>query len=96
MHCFAVLCTLKSYYTYNEEEYFERRDSDFNYNRKHDYYIKSNSRKLFKMNGKVSIDNWIQFSSHFLTGNPLIIEYFEGKYPDKITEILEKIRKNSS
>jgi hypothetical protein len=78
---------------YNEEEYYERRDSDFNYNRKHDFYIKSNSRKLFKMNGKVSVDNWIQFSSHFLTGNPLIIEYFEGKYPDKILEILEKIRK---
>lgn len=78
---------------YNEEEYYERRDSDFNYNRKHNYYIKSNSRKLFKMNGKVSVDSWIKFSSQFLTGNPLIIEYFEGQYPEKLTEILEKIRR---
>lgn len=79
---------------YNEEQYYERRDSDFNYNRKHDFYIKSNSRKLFKMNGRVSIDHWIQFSSQFLTGNPLIIEYFEGKYPEKLTEILKNLRRN--
>jgi hypothetical protein len=79
---------------YTENEYYQRRESDFNFNSKNSFQIKSNSRKLFKMNGKVSIDTWIKFSSHFFTGNPLIIEYFEGKYPDNITELLEKLNEN--
>ncbi len=46
------------------------------------------------MNGIVDVDNWIKFSSHFMTGNPLVFEYFEGKYPDRINEIIEIRRKN--
>lgn len=38
------------------------------------------------------VETWIEFSSHFLTGNPLVFEYFEGKYPDYINEMLEKVR----
>jgi hypothetical protein len=79
---------------YNESEYYQRRDSDFNYNSKHALQIKSNSRKIFKMNGVVDVDTLILFASHFFTGNPLIIEYFEGEYPEYIAEMIEKARIN--
>lgn len=77
---------------YDESEYFQRRDSDFNYNSKNSHQIKSNSEKLFKMNGMVDIDTWILYTSHFFTGNPLIIEYFEGKYPEHVSDMIEKVR----
>lgn len=77
---------------YSETEYFQRRDSDFNYNKKSQSHIKADSLKLFKMNGNVNIDSWILFSSHFFTGNPLMIEYFEGQYPEHVKEIIENIR----
>lgn len=77
---------------YNEEDYYQRRDSDFNYNKKSDSQIKSVSQKLFKINGELSTENWIELTSHFLTGNPLIFEYFEGKLPDRIVEIVERLR----
>ncbi|MCW3111462.1 MAG: hypothetical protein JWQ09_5968 [Segetibacter sp.] len=78
---------------YTQEEYYDRRDSDFNYNAKNSFKIKSASEKLFKMNGNVSVEDWIKFSSHFLTKNPLLIEYFEGKYPDEVSEILAAMQK---
>lgn len=77
---------------YTEDEYFLRRESDFNYNSKTNNQIKSSSIKLFKLNGIVHTDTWIKFSSHFFTANPLIIEYFEKKYPKHVIEVLEKIR----
>ena len=77
---------------YTEIEYYQRRDSDFNYNSKNRDHIKTLSQKLFKMNGIVDVDTWINFSSHFLTGNPLVFEYFEGKYPEHINDMLEKVR----
>ena len=76
----------------NEDEYFQRRDSDFNYNLKHNQHIKSKSQKLFKMNGTIDIDTWILYTSHFFSGNPLIFEYFEGRYPDHVSEMIEKVR----
>lgn len=79
---------------YTADEYYGRRESDFNYNSKNDFKIKTASEKLFKMNGNISVETWVKFSSHFLTGNPLIIEYFEGKYPDRVSEILEAIQKS--
>lgn len=77
---------------YTSEEYFSRRDSDLNYNAKHNHHIKAVSEKLFKMNGIISVEVWIDFVSHFLTGNPLVFEYFEGVFPPHTLEILEKIR----
>jgi hypothetical protein len=71
---------------YNNEEYYLRRDSDFNYNNKNNLQIKTDSQKLFKINGNISIETWREFTSHFMSGNPLIIEYFEGKLPDYIPE----------
>lgn len=77
---------------YKETEYYSRRESDFNYNNKSQNHIKTLSEKLYKMNGQISVDTWIEFSSHFFTGNPLVFEYFEGKYPKHIDEMLEKVR----
>lgn len=81
---------------YTETEYNSRRDSDFNYNNKNQSHIKTLSQKLYKMNGQISVDTWIKFSSHFFTGNPLVFEYFEGKYPKHIDEMLKKVRLQKS
>jgi hypothetical protein len=80
---------------YTEAEYYARRDADFNYNSKEMTHIKTLSQKLFKMNGIVGIDTWIEFTSHFLTGNPLIFEYFESEYPKYITDMIQKFRQNT-
>lgn len=77
---------------YNETEYFQRRDTDFNHNQKNDLQIKTLSEKLFKVNGKIEVNKWVELTSQFLSKNPLIIEYFEGKLPDKITEIVNRLR----
>jgi hypothetical protein len=77
---------------YTLDEYTSRRDSDFNYNSKNSSQIKALSKKLFKMNGVVSVERWIEFTCHFFTGNPLITEYFEGEYPEHIKEMLEKVK----
>ena len=76
---------------YTAEEYFLRRDSDFNYNIKNKLQLKSLSQKLFKINGRLDIVDWIELTSHYLTGNPLIFEYFEGSLPDHINEIVKII-----
>jgi hypothetical protein len=78
---------------YTSEEYYARRDSDFNYNFKNAAHIKTFSQKLFKMNGIIDIETWIQFSSHFLSGNPLMFEYFEGDYPEHIIDMLSAVSK---
>ena len=77
---------------YTEKEYFDRRDSDFNYNEKNQYKIKAHSEKLFKLNGRISVETWVEFASHFLTGNMEFVEYIEGKYPDRIIDFLEKTK----
>jgi hypothetical protein len=76
---------------YTEEEYYQRRDNDFNYNNKSSLQLKTLSQKLFKINGQVTIEEWVNLVSHYLTGNPLIFEYFEGKLPDNILETVEKL-----
>jgi hypothetical protein len=75
---------------YTANEYYNRRDSDFNYNSKNSSHIKTISEKLFKMNGIITTEIWIEFTSHFFAGNPLIFEYFERKYPKYIKDFLEK------
>ena len=77
---------------YTETEYYARRDADFNYNSKEKTQIKTLSQKLFKMNGVVNIDIWMEFTSHFLTGNPLVFEYFEGAYPKHINDAIQRFR----
>lgn len=76
---------------YTEQEYYQRRDDDFNYNNKNSLQLKTLSQKLFKVNGKVEVEDWVTLVSHYLSGNPLIFEYFEGKLPDNILEMIEKL-----
>lgn len=77
---------------YSEEEYFLRRDSDFNYNAKNHAQIKSRSRKLFKLNGPLQVQTWVELCCHYLAGNPLTFEYFSGAYPQYVIDALERIR----
>lgn len=77
---------------FTEEEYFQRRDSDFNMTMKNPAHIKARSSKVFKINGPLKTEDWVEFCCHFYTANPLTFEYFSGGYPKHVTEILEKIR----
>jgi hypothetical protein len=77
---------------YTNIEYYQRRDSDFHYNNKNNLKLKTLSQKLFKVNGIISVDKWVELTSHYLQGDPLVFEYFEGKLPTYVTEILDKIR----
>jgi hypothetical protein len=78
---------------YTPDEFQARKSSDFNYNIKNSVQIKTNSVKLFKMNGNVSVDTLVEFTSNFMTQNPLVTEYFEGKYPHHISDMLDAVRK---
>lgn len=81
---------------FTEEEYSQRRNSDFNMMMKNPAHIKARSRKVFKINGPLRTKDWVEFCCHFYTGNPLAFEYFSGGYPKHITEILERIRSQAS
>ena len=75
---------------YTETEYYQRKDSNLFFNNKNEKQIKPKSVKLFKINYNIDVDFWIKYCSHFLTGDPLVCEYFDGKYPDYINSILER------
>lgn len=77
---------------FTTDDYFERRDSDFNYNAKNALQIKAPSKKLFKFNGHIETSQFVDMCCHFFTANPLSFEYFEGKYPDHVTDTLARIR----
>lgn len=77
---------------YTQSEYAQRKDSDMNFNDKNDKHVKASSIKLFKMNGHISVDIWADFVSHFFTGNPLVYEYFTGKFPDHTQKLIDNIR----
>lgn len=80
---------------YTEEEYLTRRDSDFNHNLKNADQIKARSKKMFKLNGKLQVSDWVELCCHFLTANPLGHEYFSGSYPSHIRDVLEKLADSS-
>lgn len=77
---------------FTEEEYLLRRDADFNITLKNPAHIKARSSKVFKINGPLMTDDWVEFCCHFYAANPLTFEYFSGAYPKPIIEILERIR----
>lgn len=81
---------------FTEEEYFQRRDSDFNMTMKNRAHIKARSSKVFKINGPLKTKDWVEFCCHFFAANPLTFEYFSGKYPKHVAELLERIRSHSS
>ncbi|WP_354685706.1 hypothetical protein [Cupriavidus necator] len=77
---------------FTEDEYFQRRDSDFNMTIKSYAHIKARSNKVFKINGPLKTENWVEFCCHFYAANPLAFEYFSGAYPKHVTETLSRIR----
>lgn len=77
---------------FSPADYLGRRESDFNYNFKQLKQIKAPSKKLFKFNGRIELDNFVELCCHFLTGNPLAFEYFEGSYPKHVVDAVEKMR----
>lgn len=78
---------------FTENEYYERRDTDFMHYRKGPSQIKATSEKVFKLNGRITKEMWVEFSSHFFSGNPLVHEYFEGALPEYLLEYIEIFRK---
>lgn len=76
---------------YTKQDYIMRRDSDFNYSFKNINLVKAKAIKIFKLDGKITKDLWVDFTCHFFTGNPLIIEYFTGNYPQYIIDGLNRI-----
>lgn len=81
---------------YQPADYTVMRDQDLDYNFKHAEQIKAPAIKLFKMDDHVPLETWLELTSQFFAHNPLIIEYFEGKYPDHLQETLNIIRKSSN
>lgn len=81
---------------FTEEEYFQRRDSDFNMTMKNPAHIKARSSKVFKINGPLKTESWVEFCCHFYTANPLTFEYFSGAYPTHTMETLEKIKSHAA
>jgi hypothetical protein len=81
---------------FTEEEYLQRRDSDFNMTMKNPTHVKARSSKVFKINGPLKTEDWVEFCCHFYTANPLTFEYFSGQYPKHVTEALERIRDHAS
>jgi hypothetical protein len=81
---------------YTKDEYFQRRDSDFNHNAKHPLHLKARSNKLFKLNGTITVSQWVELCCHFLAGNPLAIEYFSGHYPPQVNEALLKLQSRAN
>lgn len=77
---------------FTEEEYFRRRDADFNVTKKDLAHIKARSSKVFKINGPLGTKKWVEFCCHFFAANPLAFEYFSGEYPKHVTEVLARIR----
>lgn len=76
---------------YTEEEYISRRDQDLNYGVKSTVKFKPKSLKIFKLNGTFTVDLWADLCCQFLSGNPLIIEYFTGEYPASVKDMLARI-----
>jgi hypothetical protein len=78
---------------FTQEEYFQRRDADFNMTAKNPAHIKARSSKVFKINGPLRTESWVEFCCHFYTANPLTFEYFSGNYPEHVTAIIKRIRR---
>lgn len=79
-----------------ESEYFERRDSDFNFNVKSRAHQKPLSEKMFKINGSISVDDFVNLATHYFTADPLIVEYFSGNYPRTVSEAIDRVRAKRS
>lgn len=73
---------------YNRNHYLKKRNSDLDYELKYGTNFKAKSKKLFRLDGSISVEQWSNLTTHFLHGNPLIMEYFTGDYPQYVRKIL--------
>ena len=80
---------------FEKDEYLARRESDFNMPYKNLSQIKPKSKKLFKLNGLIDIEDWVDLSCHFFTGNPLLYKYFNGEYSEQLLSNLRNIKANN-
>jgi hypothetical protein len=85
VHCDGAV----QYYT--NADYLRRRDTTFQQNVSRGHMIKAASEKAFKLNGQIAVELWVSLCSHYCTGNPLIIEYFSGTYPQYIVDVLARL-----
>ena len=77
------------------DEYHRRKEGDFNHTAKDQRHIKARSQKVFKINGALPTERWVELCCHFLPGNPLTFEYFTGSYPDHVEDAIAKVRLRS-
>jgi hypothetical protein len=77
---------------YDRIDYKVMREADLNYNLKHAEQIKAPAIKLFRLDDYIPLEEWLELTSQFFAHNPLIIEYFDSRYPAHLEEILTKIR----
>ena len=78
---------------YKEDEYRRRINPNFSMNSKSQKHQKPLSEKIFKINGSIEVDMWIEFCSHFLAHNPLIVEYFSGSLPEDTEQYVREYKK---
>ncbi|MDD3803178.1 MAG: hypothetical protein PHW02_02175 [bacterium] len=84
-----------AYHFYTKEEYMIRRDSTIDHNKKSEIKIKGLSEKMFKFNGKISVETFLEFTGQFYVNNPLILEYFEGDIPEFVKKKFDRNVDNS-
>lgn len=77
---FTLLFTLTSYSQYRISGYLNTQEKN-----------KTVYLSLLRYDDE---NTWIEYSGHFMSGNPLVFEYFEGKYPDHIIQMLERESNN--
>lgn len=77
---------------YTEDNYYARRDANFNYNLQNSQKIKALTKKAFKFNGEIPIDTWMELSSQFFSQNHLLYEYFAGEHLPYLDDYLNKLR----
>jgi hypothetical protein len=61
---------------YDSDLYFERIDKKMT-----EFGRRSQYKKLFRMDGKIEINDWKSLITHYMQSNPLIYEYFNAEKP---------------
>jgi hypothetical protein len=77
-----------------EDEYLLRRDTDFGMIYKDARHMKPRSKKVFKLNGLLPTETWVELCGHFMAANPLMHEYFTGEYPESVSRVVAVLRAN--
>src|SRR5690606_12328920 len=86
-----------SIHFYNSKDYEIRssREHHLGKNSRGATQIKGQSQKIFSVDSPMPVDMWVELSSLFLHANPLIHEYFNGKYPDSTAQHLTRLSESN-